>query len=69
VFDGIARLSNTPGILVHGRYDVSGPLETAWRLHQYWPATKLVIVDDAGHGGRNFATEFVAAIDQMRYLL
>jgi proline iminopeptidase len=69
VFDGIARLSNTPGILVHGRYDVSGPLETAWRLHQCWRATKLVIVDDAGHGGRNFATEFVAAIDQMRYLL
>jgi hypothetical protein len=25
-------LDGIPGVLVHGRYDVSGPLETAWRL-------------------------------------
>jgi proline iminopeptidase len=68
VFDGMPRLSGTPGVLVHGRYDVSGPLDTAWRLHQSWPASKLVIIDDAGHGGATFATALAQAIDEMRYV-
>jgi proline iminopeptidase len=46
-----ARLNNIPGVLVHGRLDVSGPLVTAWRLSRRWPASRLHILDDAGHGG------------------
>jgi proline iminopeptidase len=42
---------NIPGTLVHGRLDVSGPLEGPWRLHEAWPGSDLVVVDDAGHGG------------------
>jgi proline iminopeptidase len=38
-------------VLIHGRYDISGPLETAWRLSQRWSPTQLHILDDAGHGG------------------
>jgi proline iminopeptidase len=68
VFAGMPRLANIPGILVHGRYDVSGPLDTAWRLHQRWPESRLVVVEDAGHGGGSFGTELVAAIDQTRHL-
>jgi proline iminopeptidase len=45
------RLLNIPGTLVHGRLDVSGPLEGPWRLHEAWPGSDLVVVDDAGHGG------------------
>ena len=45
VLDGI------PGVLIHGRYDVSGPLETAWRLHRGWPTGELHVIDDMGHGG------------------
>jgi proline iminopeptidase len=46
-----ARLNNIPGALIHGRLDVSGPLVTAWRLSRRWPASRLHILDDAGHGG------------------
>jgi proline iminopeptidase len=46
-----ARLNGIPGVLVCGKYDVSGPLETAWRLSQRWTTTSLHILDDAGHGG------------------
>ncbi|CAN5716072.1 prolyl aminopeptidase [soil metagenome] len=46
-----AKLNNIPGVLIHGRYDVSGPLVTAWRLHQNWSPTELHVLDDAGHGG------------------
>lgn len=54
IFEGMERLAEIPGVLVHGRYDISGPLETAWRFHQAWPASQLVVVEDAGHGGGSF---------------
>jgi proline iminopeptidase len=67
IFKGMHRLANIPGVLVHGRHDISSPLETAWRLHQAWPASRLVVVDDAGHGGGSFGIEFVAAIVQFTF--
>jgi proline iminopeptidase len=66
IFNRIDRLAHLPGVLVHGRHDISSPLETAWRLHEAWPASELVVVDDAGHGGGNFGTHIVSAIDQFR---
>ncbi len=47
----VSKLNGIPGVLIHGRYDVSGPLVTAWRLHQGWETSELHILDDAGHGG------------------
>lgn len=44
-------LDGIPGVLIHGRYDVSSPLETAWRLSQRWSTSRLHVLDDAGHGG------------------
>jgi proline iminopeptidase len=58
------RLAGIPGVLVHGRYDVSGPLDLAWRLHQAWPASELVVVGDAGHGGGSMSDAVVAATDR-----
>ena len=46
-----ARLNGIPGALIHGRYDVSSPLATAWRLSQNWSTSQLTILEDAGHGG------------------
>jgi proline iminopeptidase len=45
-------LVDIPGRLIHGRLDVSGPLDSAWRLQRAWPNSKLTILDDVGHGGR-----------------
>ena len=45
------RLAGIPGWLIHGRLDVSSPLDGAWRIHQAWPGSELIIVDDEGHGG------------------
>lgn len=45
------RLAGIPGILVHGRGDVSGPAITAWDLAHAWPGAELIIVDDSGHTG------------------
>ena len=45
------NLAGIPGVLVHGRFDLGGPLDTAWELHRAWPGSRLVICDDSGHKG------------------
>ncbi|TPW21996.1 MAG: prolyl aminopeptidase [Elusimicrobia bacterium] len=44
-----ARLKGIPGVIIHGRYDVVCPLETAWLLHKAWPDGELKISPDSGH--------------------
>ena len=62
---GAGRLGGIPAVLLHGRYDVSGPLETALRVHRAWPGSRLEIVEDAGHGGGGFDVALRAAIAEM----
>jgi proline iminopeptidase len=58
-------LNGIPGVLIHGRYDVSSPLETAWRLSQRWTTSRLHVIDDAGHGGGDtFAGAIVGALNE-----
>ena len=45
------RLQGIPGRLIHGRLDLSGPVETAWELAKVWPDAELVVIDDSGHTG------------------
>jgi proline iminopeptidase len=59
------RLNGIPGALIHGRYDVSGPLETAWRLSRRWTTSELHVIDDAGHGdGDTFLAAILDALTQ-----
>jgi proline iminopeptidase len=58
------RLSGIPGVLVHGRWDVSGPLETAWQLSRAWPDSELTVVAGAGHFGPGMPELLVAATDR-----
>ena len=51
------KLAGIPGILIHGRGDVSGPAITAWELARAWPDAELIIVDDSGHTGSATMTE------------
>jgi proline iminopeptidase len=60
------RLAEIPAVLIHGRYDVSGPADTALHLHRAWPTSRLVLLDDAGHGGGGFSAEIVSALDSFR---
>jgi proline iminopeptidase len=43
------RLADIPGVLIHGRQDISCPVDTAWQLAQAWPGVTLHVVDGAGH--------------------
>ncbi|MFA1549316.1 prolyl aminopeptidase [Actinomadura chokoriensis] len=58
------RLAGIPGVLVHGRLDMGGPLGTAWDLSRAWPGSKLIVVDDAGHlGGTATRHHITTALD------
>ncbi len=60
------RLAGIPGVLIHGRLDLSSPLDVPWKLSQAWPGSQLIVIDDAGHGtGEPGIREAVlAAIDR-----
>jgi proline iminopeptidase len=45
------RLHGIPGVLIHGRLDLSAPVRTAWELAQAWPDAELRIIEDSGHTG------------------
>ena len=59
------RLAGIPGVLIHGRLDISGPADVPWELAQVWPDSELVLIGDAAHTGSDAMTEAIlAAIDR-----
>jgi proline iminopeptidase len=45
------RLAGIPGVLIHGRLDLTCPLDTAWQLARVWPDAELAVIADSGHNG------------------
>ncbi|MGC4949080.1 prolyl aminopeptidase [Streptomyces sp. DT224] len=59
------RLAGIPGVLLHGRRDMGGPLGTAWELAKAWPEAELTVFEDAGHlGGAAMRRAILAALDR-----
>ncbi len=65
------KLINTPGIIVHGRYDVVTPLSTAWALSKAWPRAELHIIPEAGHSSMEpgIVDRLIRATDQFADVL
>jgi proline iminopeptidase len=62
------RLAGIPGVLVHGRLDMGGPLDTAWELARAWPDAELIVVEEAGHLGSDTTRGHVrAALDRFAH--
>lgn len=63
------RLAGIPGILVHGRWDFGGPIDTAWQLAQAWPDSELVPIAGAGHVASDpgMTEAVVAALDKFAH--
>jgi proline iminopeptidase len=66
LLDGIERIRAIPGVIVHGRYDVVCPIDTAFELHRRWPEADFRIVRDAGHSAfePGITAELIAATDR-----
>ncbi|GAB3284862.1 prolyl aminopeptidase [Kineosporia babensis] len=65
ILENMAKIGHIPGVLIHGRYDVSSPLDTAWGLHQAWPASRLVVIGDEGHGGAQMFASWIDALNDL----
>jgi proline iminopeptidase len=55
----IDSVTHLPAVMIHGRRDLGAPPEVAWRLAEAWPAARLRILDDVGHGGGSAMTDAV----------
>jgi len=64
----LARIRHLPCSIVHGRYDIVCPIESAYELASAWPEAEFVVVPDAGHSVREpgIARELVAAVERMK---
>ncbi|MBK1783251.1 prolyl aminopeptidase [Prauserella cavernicola] len=65
LLDGAGLLAGIPGVLIHGKLDLSCPLDTAWELARAWPGAELTVIDDAGHlGSDTLRTRIRGALDE-----
>jgi proline iminopeptidase len=66
--DNVETLRKIPGVIIHGRYDIVCPIETAWELHKAWPEAEFRVIPDAGHSAFEPAITraLVAATDRLR---
>jgi proline iminopeptidase len=55
------RLAGIPGALIHGSFDLGGPVDTAWQLAQAWPDAELQVVATGHAGGSEMTDRIVAA--------
>jgi proline iminopeptidase len=66
LLDGVERIRKIPAVIVHGRYDVVCPIDTAFELHKRWPEADFRIVPDAGHSAYEpgITAELIGATDR-----
>ena len=67
ILDNMVRLTNIPGIIIHGRYDMVCPLDNAVAVYEKWEDADLHIIRDAGHSARepSIVDALVKATDDM----
>ena len=49
LLNNIDKISNIPGIIIQGRYDIICPPVNAFKLHKKWKNSKLMIIEKGGH--------------------
>jgi proline iminopeptidase len=65
---GAGKLAGIPGVLIHGRLDLSCPLDTAWGLARAWPGAELITIADGGHQGTPGERDaYLAALDRFAH--
>jgi len=63
---GVPRIAHLPATLIHGRLDISSPIETAYQLHRAWPGSRLVVIESEGHGGEVMVNAMCDAVAAFR---
>ncbi len=61
---GCGRLAGIPGVLIHGRLDISGPPDVPWLLARAWPGSELHLVGTGHAGGDEMTNRMMSALDR-----
>ncbi|MDX8128947.1 prolyl aminopeptidase [Methylomonas sp. OY6] len=71
ILENCAALQSIPTIIIHGRNDLTCPIEAGWRLHQALPQSRYLVLPNAGHiaRGDEMIDALVSATDEMARLL
>jgi len=56
LLNNIHKITNIPGIIIQGRYDLICPMESAGELQRGGPSREGKIIDDAGHSAGETGT-------------
>jgi proline iminopeptidase len=59
-----ARLAGIPGVLLHGRLDLSGPPDVAWQLANAWPGSELHFIAGGHTGDEEMDRRILEATDR-----
>lgn len=64
----IDTIRDIPTTIIHGRYDMVCPVQTAYALHTAWPEAEFEIIADAGHAATEpgIASALVAATERFK---
>lgn len=58
------RLAGIPGVMIHGRFDIQGPADVPWLLHQAWPGSELHLVRTGHRGGDEMTAHMMTALNR-----
>lgn len=65
ILSNLSLLNGIPAVLIHGRYDVSLPVRTAWELQKRWPQSRLIVIQDEGHGGPKMSEQMCEVLSEL----
>ena len=70
LLDNLGKLTDKPGVIVQGRYDMVCPIVTADEVAGAWPIAEYKIVPDAGHSALDpgIRAALVSATENMKKL-
>ncbi|MCE9632748.1 MAG: prolyl aminopeptidase [Methylophilales bacterium] len=66
----VEKFRRIPAIIIHGRYDMVCPIQTAYELHQAWSEADFRVVPVSGHSASEpgIAAALVSATEQFKSL-
>jgi proline iminopeptidase len=68
LIENAGKLGGIPGVLIHGKLDLSCPLEIPWRLTRAWTGSELIVLADSGHlRSDSKRDQLIAALDRFAH--